>query len=80
MRLLNGFDDYQDPMKMFTAGEILEREIIPRSEKITADLKVIMDKRSEMAAQQQDEMLYSFNSLMVLVLGFAILIICSILF
>jgi signal transduction histidine kinase/CheY-like chemotaxis protein len=80
MRLLNDFDDYQDPMKMFTAGDILEREVIPRSDKITAELKVIMDKRSEMAAQQQDEMLYSFNSLMVLVLGFAILIICSILF
>lgn len=79
MRLLNDFDDYQDPMKMFTAGEILEREIIPRSDKITSHLKVIMDKRSEMAAQQQDEMLYSFNSLMVLVLGFALLIICSIL-
>ncbi|MBK7683060.1 MAG: response regulator [Bacteroidetes bacterium] len=80
MRLLSDFDDYQDPLKMFSAGEILEREVIPRSEKITEDLRIIMVKRSEMAAKQQDEMLYSFNSLMVMVLGFAILIILSILF
>ena len=80
MRTLSTFTDYQDPLKMFSAGEILEREILPRSEKITEELKEIMAKRSEMAAQQQDEMLYSFNSLMVLVLGFALLIICSILF
>lgn len=80
MRTLNTFEDYQDPLKTFTAGEILEREVLPRSEKITEDLKIIMTQRSKMATQQQDEMLYNFNTLMVLVLGFALLIICSILF
>ncbi|MBL7925063.1 MAG: response regulator [Bacteroidia bacterium] len=80
MRLLITFDDYQDPTKRFAAEEILEREILPRSEHITEALKDIMTKRSEMASQQQDRMLYSFNTLMVLVLGIALLIICSILF
>lgn len=80
MRLLITFEDYQDPVKRFAAEEILEREIIPRSEKITDDLKEILATRSSLATKQQDEMLYSFNTLMVIVLGIAMLIICSILF
>lgn len=80
MRLLITFEDYQDPVKRFAAEEILEREIIPRSEKITTELKEITAKRSEMAAQQQDIMLYRFDMLMVVVLGIALLIIAAILF
>lgn len=80
MRLLVTFEDYQDPMKRFAAEEILEREIIPRSEQITDELKEITSKRSEMANQQQDTMLYRFNFLLVIVLGIALLIIGSILF
>ncbi len=80
MRTLVTFEDYQDPVKRFAAEEILEREIIPRSEKITDNLKEIMVTRSDLAEQQQDHMLYSFNTLMIIVLGIAILIICSILF
>ena len=79
MRLLITFEDYQDPVKRFNAEEILEREVIPRSEHITVALQQIMAARNEMAAEQQDQMLYSFNSLMVIVLGIALLIICSIL-
>lgn len=80
MRLLITFEDYQDPVKRFAAEEILEREIIPRSEKITTELKEITAKRSEMAAKQQDVMLYRFDMLMVVVLGIALLIIAAILF
>jgi signal transduction histidine kinase/CheY-like chemotaxis protein len=80
MRQLITFEDYQDPVKRFAAEEILEREIIPRSELITEELKEILAARSGLAAQQQDQMLYSFNTLMVIVLGIALLIICSILF
>jgi signal transduction histidine kinase/DNA-binding response OmpR family regulator len=80
MRQLITFEDYQDPVKRFAAEEILEREIIPRSEAITEELKEILAARSGLAAKQQDQMLYSFNTLMVIVLGIALLIICSILF
>jgi len=80
MRTLISFEDYQDPAKMFEASEILEREIIPRSENITEELKTITSHRNAIAANQQDEMLNNFNTLMVFVLGFAILIIGSILF
>ncbi len=78
-RILNSFDDYQDPTKKFAAEDILEREIIPRSEKITVALKSIINTQTTLALKEQDKMLYSFNSLMVLVLGIALLIIISIL-
>ena len=80
IRMLVTFEDYQDPVKRFAAEEILEREIIPRSENITARLKAIITQQTSMAMQEQDKMLYQFNSLMVLVLSIALLIICSILF
>lgn len=80
MRLLITFEDYQDPMKRFAAEEILESEVIPRSEKITSELKSIMATRAELANKQQDTMLYRFNFLLVIVLGIALLIIGSILF
>lgn len=80
MRLLYTFEDYQNPAKLFAAEEILEREIIPRSEKISNDLRSILAARSQLANNQQDVMLYRFNFLLVVVLGIALLIIGSILF
>ena len=78
MRLLVNFEDYQDPVKRFAAEEILEREVLPRSEKMTEDLRLIISGRSAIAEDQQDRMLDSFNNLMILVLGIALLIIGSI--
>lgn len=80
MRQLNNFEDYQDPVKKFAAEDILEREIIPHSESITSELKVILEQKTQTALAKQDEMLYQFNFLVVLVLGLALLIIGSILF
>jgi len=80
MRMLVSFEDYQDPAKKFAAEEILEREIIPRSNSITLRLKGIILDQTKMAMQEQDNMLYQFNFLIVLVLSFALLIIGSILF
>ncbi len=80
MRLLMNFEDYQDPAKKFAAEDILEREIIPMSENIAADMKVLITTQTEEARKKQDEMMYQFNYLAVLVLGIALLIIGSILF
>ena len=79
-RLLNNFDDYRDPSKHFAAEDILEREIIPRSEDLTMRMKDLNREQTDIALAKQDQMLYQFNSLTVLVLGIALLIICSILF
>ena len=80
MRQLNTFEDYQDPVKKFAAEDILEREIIPHSEDLTAELKVILQQKTQTALTKQDDMLYQFNFLVILVLGLALLIIGSILF
>jgi signal transduction histidine kinase/CheY-like chemotaxis protein len=80
MRQLNTFEDYQDPVKKFAAEDILEREIIPHSEDLTAELKVILQQKTQTALAKQDDMLYQFNFLVILVLGLALLIIGSILF
>jgi signal transduction histidine kinase/CheY-like chemotaxis protein len=74
------FDDYNDAEKKFAAEEILETEIIPRSEYLTSELRSLLTQQTEVATREQDRMLYSFNTLMVLVLGIALLIICTILF
>ncbi len=74
------FDDFQDPMKKFAAEDILEREIIPLSEKITVDLREIIRLQTATSVEKQDQMLYSFKSLIIAVLGIALLIIGSILF
>lgn len=79
-RQLRTFDDYNDAEKKFAAEEILETEIIPGSENLTADLHSLLTRQTEVATREQDRMLYSFNTLMVLVLGIALLIICTILF
>ncbi len=74
------FDDYQDPMKKFAAEDILEREIIPKCDELSTELINITQTQTALSMDKQDQMLYSFNSLMVAVLGIALLIICSILF
>lgn len=77
---LVAFDDYQDPMKKFAAEDILEREIIPQSEKIISELREIIQVQTASSMDKQDQMLYSFKTLLIAVLGIAMLIICSILF
>ena len=79
-RQLVNFDDYQDPMKKFAAEDILEREIIPRCEQINLELHSIIQLQTTSSLDKQDQMLYSFNTLLVAVLGIALLIICSIFF
>jgi signal transduction histidine kinase/CheY-like chemotaxis protein len=80
MRQLNTFEDYQDPVKKFAAEDILEREIIPMSEELTHTLSTLLQSQTKAALIKQDEMLYRFNTLVILVLGIALLIIGSILF
>ena len=77
--LLYDFDDFSDAENRFQAEDILEREIITRSQKITTRLEKITANQTKTALLKQDAMLYRFNSLMVLILGFAVLIICSVL-
>jgi signal transduction histidine kinase/CheY-like chemotaxis protein len=80
MNTLTSFEDYRDPSKRFLAEDILETQIIPLSEDISSDIKNVLHAQTDQSLAKQDEMMFQFNSLLVLVLGIALLIICSILF
>jgi signal transduction histidine kinase/DNA-binding response OmpR family regulator len=80
MHELATFDDYKDPMKMFAAQEILESEILKRSESIEMRLQDIMLQQAADAKAKQDQMLYQLNALMAVVFSIAILIIGSLFF
>ncbi len=73
------FDDYQDPMKKFAAEELIENEIIPRSNAIMLQLKELTGACKVEAAAMQDRMISSYYYLLVMVLGLAVLIIASVL-
>jgi len=72
------FDDYQDPMKKFTAEELIETEIIPRSNDIMFQLKQLTTEKKAEAALMQDRMIESYYYLLVMVLGLAVIIVVSV--
>jgi signal transduction histidine kinase/DNA-binding response OmpR family regulator len=78
--LLNDFEDFSDPQIKFQTQDILESKIIPLSTKLATQLDKITDSQTKKALRKQDSMLNRFNSLMVMIIGFAILIICAVLF
>lgn len=79
MNLLTDFSDYQDPVKKFTAEEMLETEIIPASDAVIQKLEAIVrDKRDETAIAQNN-MMIMLSALLVVVTGLSSLIIISIL-
>jgi CheY-like chemotaxis protein/putative methionine-R-sulfoxide reductase with GAF domain len=79
MNLLVSFDDYEDPMKHFAAEEVIDNEILPRTNDIIGSLnKVIVQKRS-LAEFEYTEMMAASRALMWSVLGIAILIVIVVL-
>ena len=72
MQELVTFYDYQNSTKKFSAEDILENEINPRSNYLIAELsRMIAEKRIE-TDKMQDEMLASFNRLILTVLSTAL--------
>src|SRR6185436_20006415 len=59
MSMLVSFDDYQDPMKKFAAEDLIETQIIPRSQTIANMLSGITELKKAEAAVKQDTMIYS---------------------
>lgn len=79
MNLLVSFDDYEDPMKHFAAEEVVDNEILPRTNGIINSLnKVIVQKRA-LAEVEHAGMMASSRALMWSVLGIAILIVIVVL-
>lgn len=79
MNLLTDFSDYQDPVKKFTAEEMLETEIIPASEAVVQKLEAIVRDKQDETAIAQNNMMITLSALLVVVMGLSSLIIISIL-
>lgn len=77
LELIN-FDDYQDPMKKFAAEEMIETQILPRTQTLAGLLSFITEKKKAEAVVKQESMIESFSMLTVVVLGLAVLIILSV--
>ncbi len=68
MQELVTFYDYENPTKKFSAEDILENEITPRSNYLMAELnRLTLEQRKE-TDRMKDEMLTSFNHLIITVL------------
>lgn len=78
MHDLVSFDDYQDPMKKFAAEDLIETQIIPRSQSIANMLSKITELKKAEASIKQDTMIHSFSMLTIVVLGLALLIVLSV--
>ncbi|MCX6290876.1 MAG: response regulator [Bacteroidetes bacterium] len=79
MKILATFDDYQDPMKKFSADEIVESQIIPKSTEIISRLNNMVNRKKEQTEMLHFEMRSSYRSLMWSVLGIAIMVVVVIL-
>ncbi len=79
MNLLSDFNDYQDPVKKFTAEEMLESDIIPASEAVVQKLEAIVRDKQDETAIAQNNMMITLSALLVVVMGLSSLIIISIL-
>lgn len=72
MQELVTFYDYENPTKKFSAEDILENEITPRSNYLIAELNRIVGEQREKSDMMKDEMLTSFNHLIITVLATAL--------
>lgn len=79
MSELSTFDDYQDAMKKFAAEELIESEITPRSQSLLESLEQITSAKKEESAAAQAEMDRSLAIMLLVILGFALAIMISIL-
>ena len=79
MNTLVGFDDYEDPVKRFTAEDIFENQVLPQTTKIIDRLNTIVWKRRATADYRHAEVSRSSRTMMLSVLGIAILIVFVIL-
>ena len=71
-------DDYQDPIKKFTAEDILETRVTPNARTIIEQLSQITEQKKTEAAIKQNKMLLSFSLLGMVVVGLATLIIIAV--
>lgn len=78
MTLLVDFDDYENPNKMFQGEDIIESEVLPRTEEIMGSLKTIIQKNQEEAMIMKNNMLVSFNGLLTLIFAVSLTLLIAV--
>lgn len=79
MDLLKEFDDYEDPMKRFTAEEIVENQIFPQSARLISTLNGMILMKKTRSDEMHSDLRASSRTMMWNVLGIAILIVVVVL-
>lgn len=79
MKRLSTFDDYEDPEKKFSAESIIENSVLPLSTGLIYQLNGMILKKKTSADIMHNNMRASSRSMMVNVLGIAILIVIVVL-
>lgn len=67
MDLLTSFDDYQDPVKIFTAESLLENEIIPGSLELRTHLHALTAEMKNQSSMEEKNIIDSLHWLMFLI-------------
>ncbi len=74
-KIMNGlvtFDDYENAKKKFSAEDLVESEVLPRTDGIMHSLKATISRNREEASQIRNELIASFNKLLVISLSVSI--------
>jgi serine phosphatase RsbU (regulator of sigma subunit) len=66
------FEDYENPKKKFSAEDLVESEVLPRTEDIMRSLKATIGRNREEAAQIRNHLIHSFTKLLVITLSVSI--------
>ncbi|MFI5150685.1 MAG: SpoIIE family protein phosphatase [Bacteroidia bacterium] len=72
MKSLVSFDDYENPKKKFKAEDLVESEILPRTDEIMHSLKATISRNREEAVQIRNDLVASFNKLLVISLSVSV--------
>src|SRR5207253_1309773 len=75
MHLLVNFDDYQDPLKRLGAENIIESEILPRTDVLMGTIENIISTQQQILLEAQDQFNDSSSMLRIMILGLIILVI-----
>lgn len=74
MQTLVSFDDYQDPIKTFEAGDKVETSLIPATSVVLKELSVLADAKRKEVAVSKENLLNSFDTLRWIIIGLGIVL------
>jgi serine phosphatase RsbU (regulator of sigma subunit) len=73
------FEDYENPKKKFSAEDLVESEVLPRTDDIMHSLKATINRNREEAALIRNDLVTSFNKLLLISLAVSMGLFVSIL-